>query len=208
VKPIPAQPPEQPESSRTERFEAAYRSLYAPICGYVLRRVSSPEDAAEVVAESFLTLWRRFDDAPTGDALRPWTYGVARRVLGNHRRGERRRGALTERLAADFARIAGRLPDPADDIAARSQFRDAMAQLSEADQELLRLVAWEGLGNDELAVALGVRTGTARLRLHRARRRLQAALGDAPVGKHDAAAGQVREQRETTTHSRVAEGAS
>ena len=38
------------DGARRARFEAAYRELYAPICGYVLRRVHDPEDAAEVIA--------------------------------------------------------------------------------------------------------------------------------------------------------------
>src|SRR5215469_9379790 len=86
---------------RRERFEAVYRELYAPICGYALRRVHRPEDAAEVVSETFSTLWRRFDRCPQGDELRPWLFGVARRVIANQRRGERRRSALGERLAAN-----------------------------------------------------------------------------------------------------------
>lgn len=196
------------EGSRSVRFEAAYRDLYAPISAYVLRRIATPEETAEVVAESFLTLWRRFDDAPEGDALRPWTYGIARRVIANHLRGERRRGALTERLITDFAQVAAQLPDPAQAVAEAAYVRDAMARLSDADRELLRLVAWEGLTPDELSVALDIRPAAARLRLHRARRRLQAALDDARAGKHDATAGQVSERRETTSNSRAAEGAS
>ncbi len=34
------------DGARRERFEAAYRELYAPICGYALRRIHEPEDAA------------------------------------------------------------------------------------------------------------------------------------------------------------------
>lgn len=199
---------DQADISRAQRFEAAYRLLYSPVCGYVLRRVSSPEEAAEAVAETFLTLWRRFDDAPTGDAIRPWTYGIARRVIANYLRGERRRDALTERLANDFARVSGAFPDPADAIVARSHLQDAMAVLSEADREVLSLTAWEGLTADEVAVALGVRSGAARLRLHRARRRLRSALDEQQVRKQDNVAGQVSEQRDTTSHSRIAEGAS
>jgi RNA polymerase sigma-70 factor, ECF subfamily len=50
----------------------------------------------------------------------------------------------------------------------------AVDRLGPADREVLRLVAWEGLTPAELAVALGVRPGTARVRLHRARRALAA----------------------------------
>jgi RNA polymerase sigma-70 factor, ECF subfamily len=158
---------------RRERFETAYSELYAPICGYVLRRVREPEDAAEVIAETFATLWRRFDSCPAGAELRPWLFGVARRVMANQRRGERRRTALGERLAAsvDHASLEAIRPEEAGSELAR-----AFATLSESDRELLSLVAWEGLTRDELAVALDTNRAVVRLRLHRARKRLRDAL--------------------------------
>src|SRR6516165_12264254 len=94
------------DDARRQRFEAAYRELYAPICGYALRRVSEPEDAAEVISETFATLWRRFDRAPQGEELRPWLFGVARRLIANQRRGQHRRSALSERLAANLDPVA------------------------------------------------------------------------------------------------------
>lgn len=160
-------------SDRRERFEAAYRELYAPICGYTLRRVRDPEDAAEAIAETFATLWRRFDRCPRGEELRPWLFGVARRVIANQRRGERRRGALSERLVASFDQAAFAAVEPPDETSALAR---AFASLNEADRELLSLVAWEGLTRDELAVALRTSRAVVRLRLHRARKRLRDAL--------------------------------
>lgn len=158
---------------RRDRFEAAYRELYAPICGYVLRRVREPEDAAEAIAETFATLWRRFDNCPRGDALRPWLFGVARRVVANQRRGERRRTALGERLVANIDRAAVHASGGVEDTTALAR---AFASLSDSDRELLSLVAWEGLTREELAVALGTNRAAVRLRLHRARKRLRDAL--------------------------------
>jgi RNA polymerase sigma factor (sigma-70 family) len=158
---------------RRERFETVYRELYAPICGYTLRRVREPEDAAEAIAETFATLWRRFDRCPQGGELRPWLFGVARRVIANQHRGERRRSALGDRLMESFDATAFetvRQAEPADEVAR------AFAALSDSDQELLSLVAWEGLTRDELAVVLGTSRAVVRLRLHRARRRLREAL--------------------------------
>ena len=160
-------------ADRPERFEAAYRELYEPVCGYVLRRVREPEDAAEVVAETFATLWRRFDRCPTGAELRPWLFGVARRVMANHRRGERRRTALSDRLVENFDRSAFEAVGASEDTSALAQ---AFGSLSESDRELLSLVAWEGLTREELAIALGTNRAVVRLRLHRASKRLRAAL--------------------------------
>ena len=161
------------DGARRERFEAAYRELYAPICGYTLRRVREPEDAAEVIAETFATLWRRFDRCPQGDELRPWLFGVARRIIANQRRGDRRRGALGQRLIENFDQSAFDAVETPEDPSALAR---AFASLSESDRELLSLVAWEGLTREELAVALGTSRAVVRLRLHRASKRLRAAL--------------------------------
>ncbi|HKC77100.1 MAG TPA: sigma-70 family RNA polymerase sigma factor [Gaiellaceae bacterium] len=160
-------------AQRREEFEAAYRELYEPICGYTLRRVRQPEDAAEAIAETFATLWRRFDSSPQGDELRPWLFGVARRVIANQRRGERRRSALGERLVANLDQAAFETTVAPEDTSALAR---AFASLSESDRELLSLEAWEALTRDEIAVALGTNRAVVRLRLHRARNRLRDAL--------------------------------
>ncbi len=160
-------------AARRERFELLYRQLYSPIAGYVLRRVRNPEDAAEAVAETFATLWRRLDSCPAGAEARPWLFGVARRVLANQSRGERRRSALAERLATelDTTAVASALGAGYESRVAR-----AFGTLSEGDREVLSLLAWEGLTREELSVALGVSRAVVRLRLHRARYRFKGAL--------------------------------
>jgi RNA polymerase sigma factor (sigma-70 family) len=158
---------------KRERYELLYRELYGPISGYVLRRVRDPEDAAEVIAETFLTLWRRLDACPGDEQLRPWLFGVARKVLANQRRGERRRSALAARLTADYDPTA---VAPVSTAVSDGRVARAFAALSEADREILALLAWEGLTRDELAVAIGASRAVVRLRLHRARRRFEAAL--------------------------------
>ena len=160
-------------AERRERFESVYGELYPAICGYVLRRVREPENAAEAIAETFATLWRRFDSCPQDAELRPWLFGVARRVIANQRRGDRRRSALSERLIENVDRDAFDAVRPTEDT---SPLARAFGSLSESDRELLSLVAWEGLTREELAVALGTSRAVVRLRLHRASKRLRAAL--------------------------------
>ena len=160
------------EDQRREEFIEAYRSLYPAICGYALRRTANPQDAADVVADTFLTFWRRFDDAPSGDEMRPWLYGIARRILANLHRSERRRTALADRLVGDFQMIDLQVEAHGTEIDADSPTARAFALLSETDRELLSLVAWENLSHEELSVVLVVSRPVVRLRLHRARRRL------------------------------------
>ena len=157
---------------RRRRFEVVYAANFGPMLGYVLRRTENGDDAADVVAETFLTAWRRLDDVPPGDRARLWLYGVARRMLANHYRGERRKSELADRLRSDLAvtyldqEYTGSLAD----IAA------AFASLAAADRELLSLVAWEGLDSGEIASVLGCSRNAVRIRLHRARSRFAAAL--------------------------------
>ncbi len=93
---MPSPPPDTDQ--RRHRFEAVYAAYHGPVLGYVLRRTGNPDDAADVIADTFLTAWRRLEDMPPEPAARLWLYGVARRVLANHHRGQRRRSALAGRL--------------------------------------------------------------------------------------------------------------
>jgi RNA polymerase sigma factor (sigma-70 family) len=164
--------PTSPDEQR-RRFEDVYAANCGPVLGYVLRRTGSSDDAADVLAETFLVAWRRLDDMPPGDTARLWLYGVARRVLANQRRGERRRSALAERLRADLAARYLAPPPPAGELA---EVASAFHRLPEPDQELIALVGWEGLDTRQVAVALGCSPNAVRIRLHRARRRLAAEL--------------------------------
>ncbi len=156
-----------------DRFTELCRRYRHRIVGYVLRRTGSVDDADDVTAEVFLVAWRRIDDVPEDAEALPWLYATARRVLANHRRGERRRNRLATRLAGQLHTLARTDDHRFDDLrTARVAFRS----LSERDRELLALVGWEGLEHDEIATVLGCSRSAVRVRLYRARRRFRAAL--------------------------------
>jgi RNA polymerase sigma-70 factor (ECF subfamily) len=154
-------------------FGRLYREHGRAILAYALRRVVSPEDAADVVAETFLIAWRRLGDVPTGDGARLWLYAVARRVIANRYRAEQRRTRLGERLAEALRTELGTHTAPGGEAAEALR---AMGGLGEEDRELLLLVSWEELSPGEAARVLGISSLAARSRLHRARRRLRALL--------------------------------
>lgn len=170
-----------------DSFEEAYRTSGPAVLGYALRRCASREDAVDVVAETFATAWRRRADMPPDPAdVRPWLFAIARRCLANARRGSDRADRLGRRLADHLPAEA--VPDPAlvhERSADGRRVRAALQQLSEEDRELLTLVAWEGLTPAQAAAVLGLPGGTVRVRLHRARGRLRAAL-DVPVPSEEA----------------------
>ena len=158
------------------RFQTLYEAHYGAVAAYVRRRTDVAVDAQDAVAESFLTAWRRLSEVPEGDAARAWLYGVARRVLANQRRGNRRRAGLSVRLRREEESSAD-VEAPvlaADD---RRTVLAALARLREADQEILRLAVWEELAHREIAAVVGCSEGSVAVRLHRARARLAREIG-------------------------------
>src|SRR5690348_5664901 len=87
----------RPHADRSGIFRSLYQAHYQAIAAYARRRVA-PSEAEDVVADTFLVAWRRFDDAPSGDQTLPWLYGVARKVISQRLRTTRRRDRLVARL--------------------------------------------------------------------------------------------------------------
>jgi RNA polymerase sigma factor (sigma-70 family) len=163
---------------RDDRFRALYAANFDCLLGYALRRVDAAEDAADVVSETFLVAWRRLCDVPPGDEARLWLYGVARRVLSNHRRTLGRRERLGGRLRVDLQAVT---PDHAGRVAAEADLRRALRDLRGLDREVLELTIWEGLEPREISAVLGLPARTVRTRLSRARARVREELGDDPA---------------------------
>jgi RNA polymerase sigma factor (sigma-70 family) len=158
-------------TSPLARFDALYTEFQRPILAYAMRRSATQADAEDAAAETFTIAWRKLDSIPA-DAPLPWLYAVARRVLANQRRGHGRRERLAALLTArEDVATPMRLGDAVDGPAFA-----ALTTLSPADQEVLRLVAWEELGNQEIATVLGITPNAVAIRLHRARARYAAAL--------------------------------
>ena len=163
-------------------FEAFYREHVEGLQRFVARRVGDRERAADLTAEIFLAA---IDSAhryrPGRAAPKTWLYGIARTLVANDRRqsNRQRAGQAEERLRGsamldpeDAARIDARI-----DAAAQSRrLYEAMDCLPDAERAVLELVAIDELTVAEAAAAIGVRSGTARVRLHRARRKLRTEL--------------------------------
>ena len=154
-------------------FRGVYSETYRPLLAYARRRVDDAT-ADEVVADTFLTAWRRRDEVPDGSE-RLWLFGVARNMIRNATRSSRRRQAAQNRLRLATPPEAAHPVEP--EIDARSTLlRTALGDLSEADREVLMLVAWEELSHSEIGVVLGISANASAIRVHRARKRLAARL--------------------------------
>ena len=156
-------------------LEQLFADHHRKVLAYSLRRVP-PHEADDVLAEVFASAWQHRDRV-TDPAL-PWLYRAASNHVLHALRGHSRRSRLTDRLRAQPQPSAD---DPADAVGERlddtARVHVALARLTARDAEVLRLHAWEDLRVDEIAHVLGCTPTAARVRLHRARRRLAAALG-------------------------------
>ncbi len=153
------------------RFDALYREHQRAIHAYCRRR-THPNRVDDAVADVFSIAWRRLDDVPTGEATRPWLYGVAYRVIANQLRSERRKAVFLKRLEhipPDF------VDGPQLQVVKKAEYElvlRALSRLQPLDQELLRLSLWEELPQSAIAAAAGLTEGAVKQRLHRARKKL------------------------------------
>jgi RNA polymerase sigma-70 factor (ECF subfamily) len=166
--------PDAPGPAASVELTRLYAAHGRDVLAYALRRAPSAEDAADVVADTFLVTWRRLTEVPPEPEARLWLYGVARHTLANQRRGEKRQTRLAERLRAETRTALSHPP--------RSEHGDAilaaLATLAADDRELLLLIGWEELSPAQAAKVLEISAVAARGRLHRARRRLRDAIAD------------------------------
>lgn len=163
-----------------DAFEAFYREHVALVMRFVARRAADPYTAADLTAEVFLAVISSAHTYRPGKGSQvAWLYGIARNVIA----ADRRRAAHELRVAA---RIAGRRLLDDDDIARLEERIDAerpgraacqaLAAIPHNERAVLELVAIDGLAVKDAAAALGIRPGTARVRLYRARRVARDAL--------------------------------
>jgi RNA polymerase sigma-70 factor, ECF subfamily len=160
-------------SARDIRFHALYQEHYAPIRAYALRRAASADDAADVVAETFTTAWRRLSQIPPPPADRLWLFGVARRIVaGRHRSARRGLRLLAALMTSQGATSQGAAQ--ADPMNAR--VLDALGRLRPGEREALKLVVWDELSHAEAARVLGCSVNAVGIRVHRAKTHLREAL--------------------------------
>jgi RNA polymerase sigma-70 factor (ECF subfamily) len=156
----------------TQRFSELYGALYGCVRAYAARRVGA-DAADEVAAETFTIAWRRFEAIPAEPL--PWLYGVARNVVARHWTGVARQAATRDALERERT-VGAEAPGADDEV-----LWEAWQRLSDADREVLALIAWEELSVAEASRVLGCPAPAFSVRLHRARRRLERLLAQ-PAG--------------------------
>jgi RNA polymerase sigma factor (sigma-70 family) len=157
-------------TSSVERFTACWHADGPRVLAYARRHIGH-DHAQEVVSDTFMVAWRKWDTVP--DPPIGWLIATARGVISNRRRALQRRHAVETR-AALLEQVAS--PDATESVIGREEALRRLAQLSDEHREALLMTSWDGLTSGEAAEALGIRPAAFRRRVSRAR----ASLGDDP----------------------------
>lgn len=162
-----------------DAFEAIYRRYVGRVTAYAASRCSCAADVGDVVAQTFVRLLGTAGSYdPTRGEPGAFLFSLARSVVGDHYRGVERERRLVDRLAGrDLLGVdeSERIEAAIDASRSAGVAREALGAVPAGESDVLELVA-DGASPSEAATRLGITAGTARVRLHRGRRRLQSKL--------------------------------
>lgn len=154
-------------------FQLFYSETVKPLRAYVTRVLGDVNQVDDIVQESFLKLLR-LPAAPTDPRqLRPLLFRIASNLVNDDWR--RRRRALK---AADAHTVESNRSNS--DMALRLDMIRVFQQLNMQQRQMMWLAHVEGADHREIAAALGLREGSVRVLLHRARRKLASLLQAVP----------------------------
>lgn len=162
-----------------DHFDDIWRELAAPVFRYIRFRVNQHQDAEDIFQEVMTAAALEHSSLTQAESAKAWVLGVARHKCADWLR---RKYQLKE-LPLDAS--AQRIGIPARFAAGRDNpVLEALDQLAEKDQQILRMFYWHELPQGEIAHLLGVPPGTVKSRLHHARERFRAAYPCKPKGDH------------------------
>ncbi|MEX1008149.1 MAG: RNA polymerase sigma factor [Acidimicrobiia bacterium] len=166
---------EKVRAGDTAAFAELYRAHAPGVAVAVRANIHGPETVADVVQETFLRALEQLDTLREPDHFRSWVLAIARNAAVDERRQHRR--VITDLdIAGDLASAEVGPEELAALRDAVRTVRGCVAGLSRRDATAVALVSELGFSPSEVGAALGISPGAAKVAVHRARRRLQAAL--------------------------------
>jgi RNA polymerase sigma-70 factor, ECF subfamily len=176
--------------------EGAFRELYCAfsrkLYAYVLRQLSDPAQAEEIVADTLYEVWKAPAKFRGDSQFSTWLIGIARNKVLMHWRSRK-----PDADHDDVADMAEQLPSDAPgafDIMADQQrsvgVRNCVDKLSADHRECVHLVFYQGMALADVARIQQIPEGTVKTRLFHARQKLKQCLqrmlareGEAPLGE-------------------------
>ncbi|NPV60541.1 MAG: RNA polymerase sigma factor [Actinobacteria bacterium] len=160
-----------------EAFAELYRALIDPVFRYLYWNTGSREDAEDLAEDVFLKAllsMGTFD--PRRGQLKAWIFRIAHNLLVDHQRKRSRR--RTTELDEEVEDVAKPAPLQIEDEKRAEALRECLAALPSTQRQVITMKYFAGMGNSEVAKALGRSEGAVNALQHRALRRLGETLRD------------------------------
>lgn len=160
-------------------FEQLYEQYYTPILRYILKRISSYQDAEDLAANVFVTAYRNYEGyAPTKASPATWLYMICSSRLKNYYRDRRENISLDdEENPVDVS--SDELIEDAVLMEERSRMlHQAIDRLPERQRQAVRMKYFQNMSAADIAVELGTTAGNVRVMINRSMDKLKEYLAD------------------------------
>ncbi len=172
---------------RKERFERDALIFTSALYGAALRYTKNPQDAEDLVQDTFAKAFNSFHQFEPGTNLKAWLYRILTTTFINTYRKDQRRPQISDGEVEDWQifEAASHTSDQgksAEDVVLENlpdgDVKEALASIPEDFRMVVYYADVEGYSYKEIAEIIGVPTGTVMSRLHRGRKLLRVALAD------------------------------
>ena len=160
------------EGDKKAQFEI-YRLYYKSMYNSSLRIVGIPEEAEDIMQESFLTAFRKLKTYSGDVSFGAWLKKI---VINRSLDALRKRKVLFEELHAELPVVNE--PEPEVESITVEEVKSAINSLSDGYRTILSLILLEGYDHEEVSEILGIKNVTSRTQFSRARQRLREILTD------------------------------
>ncbi|MBX2953795.1 MAG: RNA polymerase sigma factor [Leadbetterella sp.] len=154
-----------------DRMGLLFERHYKPLFGFLYRMTADRESSEDMVQNVFLRMLKYRHTFKGNGEFRTWMYHLARNVLNDHHKGNKRH-------AAPLAQEPGDVADEAPENTMEEQvhlLNRALNKLSDENREILVLSRYQELAYREIAQILDISEANVRVRIHRAMVQLKSA---------------------------------
>jgi RNA polymerase sigma-70 factor (ECF subfamily) len=177
-------PTPPPAGSRRTDFEALYQRHSREVWALAYARWMNADTAMDVTQETFLRLWKQWENGETILNPRAWLLRVARNLAEDYAKSAFRRNGTHPPQTMNG--VAAHDPLPLEQLEREETFgqiREVLDELPKADREILTLRYALDYDTGQIADLLGIQDTAVHMRLSRARKRLAERLKAQGVGQ-------------------------